>query len=88
MAQANINIRMDEDLKREFDGLCDDLGLSMTAAITVFAKTFVRRRGMPFDVAVDPFYNEDNQARLREAVADARAGRNMTEHELIEVEDD
>ncbi|MDR0221718.1 MAG: type II toxin-antitoxin system antitoxin, RelB/DinJ family, partial [Lachnospiraceae bacterium] len=32
MAQTNVNIRMDEDLKREFDSTCQDLGLTMTTA--------------------------------------------------------
>ena len=53
MAQTNVNIRMDEDLKREFDALCDDLGLTMTAAFTVFAKTVVRRQGIPFEISKD-----------------------------------
>jgi hypothetical protein len=37
-----------------------------------------------YGVAADPFYTEANQARIREATADARAGRNMAVHELIE----
>ena len=53
MAQTNINIRMDENLKREFDCLCQDLGLTMTAAFTVFAKTVVRRQRIPFEIAKD-----------------------------------
>jgi len=53
MAQTNVNIRMDENLKREFDGLCQDLGLTMTAAFTVFAKTVVRRQRIPFEIAKD-----------------------------------
>jgi DNA-damage-inducible protein J len=44
---------MDEDLKREFDSLCNDLGLTMTAAFTIFAKTVVRRQRIPFDIAKD-----------------------------------
>ena len=88
MAQTNINIRMDEDLKHEFDSLCNDLGLTMTGAFTVFAKTVVRQRGIPFDVVIDPFYSENNKARLREAIADVKAGRNMMEHELVEVDDE
>ena len=51
MAQTSINIRMDEDLKRDFDNICNDLGLSMTAAFTVFAKTVVRQQGIPFRVS-------------------------------------
>ena len=53
MAQTNVNIRMDEDLKREFDSLCNDLGLTMTAAFTVFAKTVVRRQRIPFEISKD-----------------------------------
>jgi len=53
VAQTNVNIRMDEDLKRDFDDLCQDLGLTMTAAFTVFAKTVVRRQRIPFDIAKD-----------------------------------
>jgi len=88
MAQTNLNIRMDEDLKAEFDTLCDELGLTMTTAINVFVKTFVRKQGMPFDVAVDPFYSEQNMKRLSAVIEDIKAGRNMTVHELIEVDDD
>ena len=51
MAQTNVNIRIDEDLKREFDSLCQDLGLTMTTAFTVFAKTAVRRQAIPFEIA-------------------------------------
>ena len=51
MAQTNVNIRMDEDLKREFDKICNDLGLTMTAAFTVFAKTVVRQQRIPFEIS-------------------------------------
>jgi len=51
MAQTNVNIRMDETLKRDFDSLCNELGLTMTAAFNVFARTVVRRQGIPFEVA-------------------------------------
>ena len=53
MANTNINIRIDENLKQEFDILCQDLGLTMTTAFTVFAKAVVRRRGIPFDITMD-----------------------------------
>ena len=51
MAQTNINIRIDEGLKQEFDDLCQDLGLTMTTAFTVFAKAAVWRQGIPFEIA-------------------------------------
>ena len=53
MAQVNVRIRMDEELKREFDNLCNCLGLTVTAAFNVFAKTAVRRQKIPFEISMD-----------------------------------
>jgi DNA-damage-inducible protein J len=88
MAQAMINFRMDEDLKRGMEQACKEMGMSMTTAFTIFATKVSKEQRIPFEVAVDPFYSEANMKRLKNAVADAKAGRNMTRHELIEVEDD
>jgi len=88
MAQAMVNFRIDEDLKKGMEAACRDMGMSMTTAFTIFAAKVSREQRIPFEVAVDPFYSEANMNRLRQAVADARAGQNMTEHELIEVDDD
>jgi len=53
MAQTNINIRMDENLKKDFDTLCGDLGLTMTTAFNVFAKTMVRQQRIPFEISME-----------------------------------
>ena len=37
MAQSMINFRMDEDLKKGMEAACKEMGLSMTAAFTIFA---------------------------------------------------
>lgn len=86
MAQAAINIRMDADLKQSFEKLCDDLGMNMTTAITIFAKKSVREHRIPFEVCMDPFYSERNAAFLREGIAALNAGQGV-EHELIEVDE-
>ncbi|MBO6087180.1 type II toxin-antitoxin system RelB/DinJ family antitoxin [bacterium] len=52
MGQTNINIRIDEQLKKQFDALCNELGMSMTTAINIFAKAMVRHRGLPFEVSL------------------------------------
>ena len=39
MAQAvNVNFRMDAELKKNMEQVCEDMGLSMTTAFTIFAK--------------------------------------------------
>jgi DNA-damage-inducible protein J len=81
---------MDEDLKKNMEQTCKDMGLSMTAAFIIYAHKVTKEKRIPFEVAVepDPFYSEANMARLEAAIADANAGRNMVERELIEVDDD
>ena len=56
MANVNINIRMDSQLKKDFEAFCNDMGLSMTTAFTIFAKKAVREYRIPFIVGVEPPY--------------------------------
>ena len=89
MAQAMVNFRMDEDLKSGMEQACKEMGLSMTTAFTIFATKVSKERRIPFEVAADPFYSETNMNRLRKAIADVESGKaKLTEHDLIEVEDD
>ena len=85
MAQAMINFRMDEELKKDMEETCKDLGLSMTTAFTIFAKKMTREKRIPFEVSVDPFYAESNMAYLKKVVEDIESGKAvLVEHELIE----
>ncbi len=59
MAQTNVNIRMDETLKKQFDHLCSELGLNMSTAFTVFAKTMVRQQKIPFEISLDSAVTDD-----------------------------
>lgn len=69
MAQTTLSVRMDDSLKIDFDKVCNELGLSMTTAITMLAKKMTREKRLPFEVSVDPFYSEENLARLRRSIA-------------------
>ena len=50
MAQTNINIRMDEDLKKQAEILFSDLGLNMSTAFNMFVRQAVRTGGIPFEI--------------------------------------
>ena len=50
MANTNVTIRIDEDLKKQADNLFDDLGMSFTTAVNVFVKQAVREDRIPFEV--------------------------------------
>jgi DNA-damage-inducible protein J len=77
---------MDEELKKQAETLFDEIGMNMTTAFTIFAKTAVRQQKIPFELAVDPFYSEANMNRLRRGIAALNAGKGM-DHELVEIDD-
>ena len=66
MAQTSINIRMDENLKREFDSFCGEIGLNMSTAFNIFAKAVVRHQRIPFDLALKT-PNAETIAAIQEA---------------------
>ena len=50
MAQATFSVRMDENLKRNFDTLCNEFGMNTSTAINIFARAVVRQRKIPFEI--------------------------------------
>lgn len=84
MAQTvNVNFRLDEADKNRMENVCNELGLSMSAAFTIFAKKVGREHRIPFEISVDPFYSESNVAHLRRGIAALNAGLGV-EHDIIE----
>lgn len=72
MATTNITVRMDTELKKQAETLFSELGLSMSAAITVFMKQAVYEHGIPFQVR-----REIPNAETLEAIDDIENGRNI-----------
>lgn len=66
MATTNVTIRMDTELKKQAEELFSELGLSMTAALTVFLKQAVYEQGIPFDVRREQ-PNAETLAAMRDA---------------------
>ena len=84
---VNVNFKLDEDVKKRMERACAEMGLSMSAAFTMFAKKVGREYRIPFEVSADPFYSESNINHLRQIVHDIDTGKaKLTEHDLIEVD--
>lgn len=83
----NVNVRIDEDLKKQTENLLSDMGLNMTTAVNIFLRQVVRTGGIPFEITTrtDGFYNPVNQKVLRESINRLENGAGA-EHELIEVD--
>ncbi len=56
MAQATFSVRMDEVLKEQFDGLCQEFGMNASTAINIFARAVVRQRRIPFEISSPESY--------------------------------
>lgn len=59
---ANLQIRLDDQLKSEAQMIAEGMGLDLTTAVRMFLKQMVTDHGLPFRLSIDPFYNDHNQA--------------------------
>ena len=84
---AYVSLRLDDEMKKELDEMCDAMGMNLTTFFTIYAKRALRDRRIPFDIVApeDPFYSAGNQAQIRKADQQARAG-NVTVRSMEEPE--
>lgn len=82
---AQVNIRVDDELKAKGEFLFNSLGMNLTTAINIFISQAVREGGIPFAITTktDPFYSDTNMKVLLQSIQEAKAGK-LTAHELIE----
>ena len=84
MAQAMVNFRMDEELKKNMEQTCKEMGITMTAAF-MFATKVSREKRIPFEITADPFYSESNIRYLNSVISDIESGKSkLQEHDLTE----
>ena len=78
---AQVNFRVDDTIKAKAESACSAMGLTMSTAINIFLTKLANEQRIPFELAVDPFYSEENMARLRKSIDDLNAGKG-TVHEV------
>ena len=90
MAQSvNVNFRMDAQLKKNVEEICQRMGMNLTTALTICCKKIEQERRIPFDVTADPapFYSESNLRELKRRYDEIQKGTaKLEEHELVEVD--
>lgn len=70
MSLATINIKTDSEIKKEFNDICEELGLNMSTAINMFMKTVLRERGIPFELKL----SEPNELTKKVLVESEKGG--------------
>ena len=54
MAQSAVTVRMDSEMKTQFDALCEQFGMSANTAFNIFVKAVIRSRSIPFAIKASP----------------------------------
>ncbi len=70
---TNLNIRVDEDLKRQAEAIFAELGINMSTAMNMFLRYSVRYGGIPFELRLE----KPNTETLA-AIDDVNNNRNMS----------
>jgi DNA-damage-inducible protein J len=89
MKSANLALRIDPELKKETELVLEGVGLTMTAAFTIFAKAVVRTGAIPFDIMIDPFERKENRDELERRIDGYESGQTKmieTTMEALEAE--
>lgn len=50
MAQSAVTVRIDSEMKSQFDELCEQFGMSANTAFNIFVKAVIRSRSIPFTI--------------------------------------
>lgn len=67
MTYCTVSARMNTEVKAEFFQVCEELGLSPSTAINMFAKAMIRKNGFPFVLQIEKPSQETMKA-IEEAI--------------------
>lgn len=75
MAQSAMTVRLDPEIKSQFDKLCQQFGMSANTAVNIFINQVIRSRSIPFVITAS-----DDPAKVRSKALEAFAtARNQAE---------
>ena len=89
---TTVSLRFDDEMKRQLDEMCDEMGMNLTTFFMIYAKKALRDRRIPFEVTapLDPFYSYSNMEQLKTAMGQVTSGqvvvKTMEELEAMERE--
>ena len=50
---SQISIRIDDNVKKEAENVCKDIGISLSSAINIYLKRIGRERRIPFELTAE-----------------------------------
>lgn len=80
---TSITIRMDEELKKSMEIVCENLGINISTAVNMLAKKMVNTNSIPFEVSHDPFYSQKNIAWIEESIQQYKNNEFLEKENII-----
>ena len=76
-----VSLRFDDEMKKQLDEMCDEMGMNLTTFFMIYAKKALRDRRIPFEIAApsDPFYSASNMEQLKKARQQVKDGQVIVE---------
>jgi len=62
MGTSTFTMRLDDNIKRAFEAVTNNLGMNMSTAITLFVKATIRNQAIPFSLALNPMTTAQTEA--------------------------
>ena len=88
MGQIAFTVRMDTEVKKRFDELCKDFGMSANTAFNVFARAVIRQERIPFDLESDNQAVLTRAAKAMERMRQAAAANGISEMSMEEIDEE
>lgn len=88
MSTTAISIRLDSDIKKQFENLCKEFGLSTNAAFNLFARTVVREQAIPFPISLKGSESEKRSTAAQKALDEVQSLSAQEAHEWTDEEID
>ena len=88
MSTTAISIRLDSDIKKQFENLCKEFGLSTNAAFNLFARTVVREQAIPFPISLKGSESEKRSSAAQKALDRVQSLSAQEAHEWTDEEID
>lgn len=80
---TQVSFRIDTDIKNNAEKALKQMGLTMSAAITMFLVKIGREKRIPFEINADPFYSDENIAELERRIKSIKDGTSiLKEHDI------
>ena len=83
--KTNLTIKLDKDVRDEFGVLCNQIGITMAAALNALIKQSIRQQGLNFSLRDSNGFLPEEADELKRRIAGVNTGR-METHDLIEVD--